>query len=114
MGRGRRGASWWVTVLECARAPDSQCSRRSLRAAQTDSGARAARDRSGSARRRQDNAAGAGNDGGEHEEGTSLTTTKTRGIVGEISAPNTMKQARGEEPMKLFTFFCGFCVQIQG
>lgn len=49
------GAEWWVTALECARAPNSLCSRRSRRHS-----ARAARDRSGSARRRQDNAAGAG------------------------------------------------------
>lgn len=66
---------WWVTLLECVRAPDSLCSRRSRR--QTDEGARAARDRSGSARRsrwrrRLENAAGAGNDGGVQEEGTSL------------------------------------------
>lgn len=69
---GRGWSWWWVTVLECARAPDSLCSRRPRRAAQADSRARAARDRSGSARRRQENAVGAGNDGGEEEEGTSL------------------------------------------
>ncbi len=70
---------WWVTALECARAPEL-CSRqrRRRRRRAADLCARAPRDRSGSARRRQDNAAaGAGNDGGEHEEGTSFVTVKT-------------------------------------
>lgn len=68
--------------------------------------ARAARDRSGSARRRRrrlENAAGAGNDGGEQEEGTSLIP-QNRDVVGDISAPNTMKQVGGESLMKLLAF----------
>lgn len=34
--------------------------------------------------------------------------------MGEISAPNTMKQARGEELIKLFTFSAGFACRARG
>lgn len=71
MKRGGGLQSWNV----CA-SPPSLCSRRPRRAAQAGSCARAARDRSGSARRTQENAAGAGNDGGDQEEGTSCDTVK--------------------------------------
>lgn len=33
--------------------------------------------------------------------------------MGEISAPNTMKQARGEELIKLFTFSAGFACRAR-
>lgn len=93
------GAEWWVTALECARAPNSLCSRRSRRHS-----ARAARDRSGSARRRQDNAAGAGGMMAVSEKTGQVWYCKNWGFVGENSAPSTMKQVGGESLTKLFTF----------
>lgn len=81
-------------------------------ASQTDACARPARDRSGSAsrrRRRLENAAGAGNDGGEQEEGTTFILLNADG-VGHVSASNTMRQVGGKSPTKFFTFVRSFVV----
>lgn len=92
--------SWNVRALPTPCVPVGRAHR------QTDGCARADRDRSGSARRRSrslENAAGAGNDGGEQEERTSLIL-ENRGVVGDISAPNTMKRVGGGSLVKLFSF----------